>query len=541
MKVRVLGRVPVRFRDGVKWITVKPNGPENKGTPVKLDDRTGEILAGMGGKFNGRHISAVPEGGRHEQHGAQAVIKWSKAPKVPEAPKVPKQPQYTGADKYTKTAKLVAAAQKNFTPESVNEAIRKLNFSYSADLQNKDRIIEKLKTDYEYDSKRRGTPYDPDKAEKVYKRAMSAQEARKYVDEIFESEYGDLTKGEDGLEPDEVEDLKNLCAETARLHALTSVAEASVMYTDRSALRESDIYKSLRTTASKFTWKAEALAALPSRRPENRKKRLLKKRKEAEKQRAQKQYLQDKKTLEAEFKQLGSKNISPQIAKLNSDLANAKSSVDVVSALKASGLLRSINDFNLMSTDTARSVAQAYSDICSKYPFLVGSLNSVNIRPMKSRTYGACYLGLGAIEFNSRYYRRGQESGFDSSFAKDVSHEFHPAGTDSKGAAYAIAAHELGHAIEGCIENKAKALGLVGKGRRFISKRVKASVLKTLSLAGTEALVKANLSDYANTNESEFFAEAVCEYMCSPKPRPIAAEVGKILDKCLSGDFSDIL
>lgn len=50
MNIKIIGRVPVRFKDGVKWITVKPNGPENKGTPVKLDDRTGEVLAGMGRK-----------------------------------------------------------------------------------------------------------------------------------------------------------------------------------------------------------------------------------------------------------------------------------------------------------------------------------------------------------------------------------------------------------------------------------------------------------------------------------------------------------
>ena len=61
--------------DADKWITVKPNGPENKGTPVKIDDSTGEIKAGMGGKFNGKHISAAT---KNEQVGAQAKIDWSK-------------------------------------------------------------------------------------------------------------------------------------------------------------------------------------------------------------------------------------------------------------------------------------------------------------------------------------------------------------------------------------------------------------------------------------------------------------------------------
>lgn len=238
MNIKILGRVPVRFKDGVKWITVKPNGPENKGTPVKLDDRTGEVLAGMGGKFNGRHISAAPRGGRQEQPGAQAVIEWSKAPKAPQ------KPQYTGSDKYTKTAKLVKSTQKEFTPDSVSKAIKDLNYPYTIDLDNKDQILKEL--DKEYDRLRSmGYPYGPDEAEKVYERAMSFQAARKRVDDIFERDYGDLTKGEDGLEPDEVEDLKNLYAERLRLSALERVAEASVWYTDRADFRSTDFYKAL--------------------------------------------------------------------------------------------------------------------------------------------------------------------------------------------------------------------------------------------------------------------------------------------------------
>lgn len=51
-------RVLKIMSDGeVGWITVHPHGPGTKGVPVKLDKETGEILAGMGGKFNGKHIS----------------------------------------------------------------------------------------------------------------------------------------------------------------------------------------------------------------------------------------------------------------------------------------------------------------------------------------------------------------------------------------------------------------------------------------------------------------------------------------------------
>lgn len=60
--------------DDAKWITVHPNGKENKGRPALLDSETGEVLGGMGGKFTGRHISAIKQGGKFEQPGAQMQI-----------------------------------------------------------------------------------------------------------------------------------------------------------------------------------------------------------------------------------------------------------------------------------------------------------------------------------------------------------------------------------------------------------------------------------------------------------------------------------
>lgn len=60
--------------DDAKWITVHPNGKENTGRPALLDSETGEVLGGMGGKFNGKHISAVPQHGKNEQMGAQMRV-----------------------------------------------------------------------------------------------------------------------------------------------------------------------------------------------------------------------------------------------------------------------------------------------------------------------------------------------------------------------------------------------------------------------------------------------------------------------------------
>lgn len=67
--------------DAAKWITVHPNGKginakggNIKGRPCLIDSETGEILGGMGGKFTGRHISAMAQKGANEQLGAQMQI-----------------------------------------------------------------------------------------------------------------------------------------------------------------------------------------------------------------------------------------------------------------------------------------------------------------------------------------------------------------------------------------------------------------------------------------------------------------------------------
>lgn len=79
--------------DDAKWITVHPNGRENKGRPALIDGETGKILGGMGGKFNGRHISEAKGG--------------AKAP----APAAPVEPQATAPAATTPTAQPQAAAQ----------------------------------------------------------------------------------------------------------------------------------------------------------------------------------------------------------------------------------------------------------------------------------------------------------------------------------------------------------------------------------------------------------------------------------------------
>ena len=60
-KLLDISGAPITSRRAVldaKWITVKPNGGGSKGSPVLIGEG-GEILAGMGGKFNGSNIGEI--------------------------------------------------------------------------------------------------------------------------------------------------------------------------------------------------------------------------------------------------------------------------------------------------------------------------------------------------------------------------------------------------------------------------------------------------------------------------------------------------
>lgn len=91
----------MRFFDKDKWITVHPNGAENKGSHVKIDGETGEIKAGMGGKFNGDKITEVrkdftgpktPKGLAKAESKSEAK-KESEPKAAPTTPSTPEAPQ----------------------------------------------------------------------------------------------------------------------------------------------------------------------------------------------------------------------------------------------------------------------------------------------------------------------------------------------------------------------------------------------------------------------------------------------------------------
>lgn len=121
----------------------------------------------------------------------------------------------------------------------------------------------------------------------------------------------------------------------------------------------------------------------------------------------------------------------------------------------------------------------------------------------------------GAIVFNSQNYdNHGKNLG-----------TFHPVGCNTK---KSVLDHEFGHSIYFALElNKPFANGEdepLGKLRDFIVKEFRKK----------KDYIRENLSGYAATNLSEFFAEAFAEYENNPNPRPIAKTVGEYLNQYMT-------
>ena len=125
-----------RFLDADRWITVKPNGPENKGRPVRIDAETGIIKGGMGGKFTGQHIKSAHNGGKAAAPAASAAMSAPAPAAAKKAlPKAPVAPHAAPAAEKPKTGQaLLAKAMPDFnwqhlygqTPEDMKDLADKL-------------------------------------------------------------------------------------------------------------------------------------------------------------------------------------------------------------------------------------------------------------------------------------------------------------------------------------------------------------------------------------------------------------------------------
>jgi len=106
---------------------------------------------------------------------------------------------------------------------------------------------------------------------------------------------------------------------------------------------------------------------------------------------------------------------------------------------------------------------------------------------------------------------------FKKMLERDVKSEWHPVGTESL---RSVMDHEIGHQIDYMLD---------------LSKNAE---LRSL-FRSSKPNMKQDLSQYAAKNIAEFIAESWAEYVNNPTPRPLAKQVGDIMNAEYQKKFGD--
>ena len=135
-----------------------------------------------------------------------------------------------------------------------------------------------------------------------------------------------------------------------------------------------------------------------------------------------------------------------------------------------------------------------------------------------SGTWAFAQYGSGV--FASSCFRRNMTE----RVLKNVEAAYHPAGTcenSAHGGAQHVIMHEMGHVLDYLLSIKYQ------------------SEITDLWGAMKGEKMKDALSEYANKNISEMIAEGFCEYMLSKNPRPVAQQIGKVIEQTYKNRFGE--
>lgn len=214
-------------------------------------------------------------------------------------------------------------------------------------------------------------------------------------------------------------------------------------------------------------------------------------------------------------------------------IGTANSVKEVEDILNGAGVFRSGSICKLDGCDigSAKSIASSYQQIFEKYPQLKGKFGAVTAKNLGSSTYAQCWLRSdGRVDVNNA-------SGFYSNwysvvkqYERDVQSNWHPFGTTAE----SVVTHEVGHAIDGYLANSGILGGRNAAGEyRYASSLLRSKVMKQCGLTVKDSA--SAVSRYGSTNPQEWFAEAFAEYITSANPRPVAATLGKEIERLLKG------
>ena len=211
--------------------------------------------------------------------------------------------------------------------------------------------------------------------------------------------------------------------------------------------------------------------------------------------------------------------------------SSCKNASDVADRLSCFGYFKSGQraiDFGNMSKKTAVSTAKAFEDFLKKNPCMIGNIDRVTI--VDDRTAGtrtAYSLWGNHIGLNAKYYEDEKVLKENHDLAERT--RLHPPNLPVTSTIY----HELTHQLDHYMTEKLYDQ-IEGYVPRCFSTLVMEEVCKKLKI--NEGKCKADVSLYALTGgdpyyHKEWLAEAYSEFLCSPSPRPIAKEVGRIVKK----------
>ena len=178
-----------------------------------------------------------------------------------------------------------------------------------------------------------------------------------------------------------------------------------------------------------------------------------------------------------------------------------------------------------LDVESAKYVYRTYEKFFEKFPQMRGKL-AAPVSAKKDRTiYADCMVGFGSggITINkSRFFDYGK-------FQKSISDDFAKGWFSSKD----VIMHELGHAMDDFLSVNQHLFGVNGKSRSdFVSHKVRPRILRDSGIKLGD--IRTEVSEYATTNQHEWFAEVFAEYMSSESPRNCASSFGKWLEEVMA-------
>lgn len=495
-------------KDALSWITMKPNGEEHKGSHVLIEGSTGEVRAGLGGKFNGRHISAVPKKGTKEQHGAQMVIHWehgklAKTP-VPFKKIEPAPPSEQLQPKAPPPVDPSGNANPNAGQQNTANYPNAETATY---IQGQRAVVDKIRQAYKDVAKADEVNINSTSANDLYDLVEQAKKVRQQLDKDLEKADADYTAYRD----------------SAAYQALSDKEKNRIFN------EQNKIWEDLQNEYTKLEENQNKLSKLFQQKTAEEVRELS--RTDGGLKPATPEEIASKAGERAQKRATVLKNL-PNFSK---QITTAKDVAELSAAAQAAGLFGgAAPDIKDMKLEHAKAYMQGYVEVFQKFPILAGQIAAPVLSRDKNNHLATCRLENGQVNINSIFY--GNKAFKDPKKAMQISIEigFHPLVPEDK-EHLGVPVHELGHALDGFLSYKlgmCEDHGKKGKKRYLkISDILCRDALKALKPQKVQ--VSTGLSGYATKNSAEFFAEAFCEYLLNPKPRPIAAEVGKRLEQLI--------